>query len=240
VTFWLIGSVRSDHRSWQPLGQNLWATSGLVLVLMVTLSALAAPLLPLSDPTSTDLTHRMLPALSPNHLLGTDHLGRDLLARTVGGTRASLAVGVFATLIAALFGTLIGLVAGYYRRGLDAFLMRGVDILMAFPYLLFALAIVAALGPSLHNAMTAIAVVNIPFFARAVRGSVVRLSQLEFIAAARLSGQGDVHILTTELLPNVLPAIVVMMGTAFGLDDFRNSRTELPGARRATSAGRFG
>ncbi|MGD8619536.1 MAG: ABC transporter permease, partial [Gammaproteobacteria bacterium] len=119
------------------------APAGLVLVGLLAALALGAPLLPLADPYATDLGQRMLSAGSPGHLLGTDQLGRDLLSRLVWGTRSSLAVGFFAVLIAALIGTLLGLVAGYYRSWLDALLMRGIDVLLAFPYLLLALAIVA-------------------------------------------------------------------------------------------------
>jgi peptide/nickel transport system permease protein len=138
------------------------------------------------------------------------------LSRLVWGTRTSLAVGFFAVLVATLLGTLIGLVAGYFRGWLDSVLMRGIDVLLAFPYLLLALAIVAALGPGLRNAMIAIAVVNVPFFARTVRGSVLGLAQLEFVDAARLSGAGHARILYCELLPNVLPVVVIVMSTNLG------------------------
>ena len=129
-----------------------------------------APLLPLPDPDATEPADRLLPPLAAGHLLGTDQLGRDILSRLIWGTRVSLAVGISATLIAAFFGSLIGLVAGYAGGRTDSMLMRGIDMLMAFPYILLALAIVAVLGPGLLNALYAIAVVNIPFFARNIRG----------------------------------------------------------------------
>jgi len=196
--------------------RNRVAATGLILLGTVVVVAAAAPLLPLADPDSTDLARRLLPPLSAGHPLGTDQLGRDVLARLLWGTRVSLAVGVFATLIACAAGTTIGLVAGY-RGGLtDSVLMRAIDVLLAFPYLLLALAIVAALGPGLRNAMIAIAVVNVPFFARAVRGATLDLRQRDFITAARLAGYGHLRIVTAELLPNVLPAIVVMMSTTVG------------------------
>jgi peptide/nickel transport system permease protein len=158
----------------------------------------------------------MLPAGSPGHLLGTDQLGRDLLSRLVWGTRTSLAVGFVAVLIAALLGTLVGLAAGYLRGWLDTLAMRAIDVLLAFPYLLLALAIVAALGPGLRNAMIAIAVVNIPFFARTVRGTVLGLAEHAFVDAARLTGAGHMRMLFHELLPNVMPAVVIMMSTNLG------------------------
>ncbi len=202
--------------SWHRFRSNPLAVFGLVLLALLVSLALGAPLLPMADPHATDLAHRMLPAGSPGHLLGTDQLGRDLLSRLLWGTRTSLAVGFVAVLIAALFGTLAGLVAGYFRGWLDSVLMRGIDVLLAFPYLLLALAIVAALGPGLRNAMIAIAVVNIPFFARSVRGTVLGLAEREFIDAARLTGAGHGHILFRELLPNVLPLVIVMGSTNLG------------------------
>jgi peptide/nickel transport system permease protein len=202
--------------SWHRLRGNGLTLFGLALIAALVALALAAPLLPLADPYVTDLARRMLPAGSPAHLLGTDQLGRDLFSRLVWGTRTSLAVGFFAVLIAAQLGTLVGLVGGYFRGWLDAILMRGIDVLLAFPYLLLALAIVAALGPGLRNAMIAIAVVNIPFFARTVRGTVLGLAEREFVDAARLSGSGHGAILFRELLPNALPAVVIMMSTNVG------------------------
>ncbi|HRP94807.1 MAG TPA: dipeptide/oligopeptide/nickel ABC transporter permease/ATP-binding protein [Rhodocyclaceae bacterium] len=195
---------------------NRLAWSGAALVAALVAVALAAPLLPLADPHATDLAARMRPIASPDHPLGTDHLGRDTLARLVWGTRTSLAVGVFAVSVAALIGTAIGLVAGYLRGWSDTLLMRSIDVLLAFPYLLLALAIVAVLGPGLVNAMIAVAVVNIPFFARTVRGTVLELAERGFVDAARIGGAGHVRILVRELLPNVLPVVVIMMSTNLG------------------------
>jgi peptide/nickel transport system permease protein len=198
------------------LAHHPGAVTGMALVALVALPALAAPVLPLPDPYVTDPAQRMAPILTPGHPLGTDHLGRDLLARLVWGARSSLSVGVLATSVAALLGSLIGLIAGFFSRWLDAALMRGIDVLMAFPYLLLALAIVAALGPGLGNAMLAIAVANIPFFARAVRGTVLGLKGQDFIPAARVAGMGEARILVRELVPNVVPTVLVMITTTLG------------------------
>jgi peptide/nickel transport system permease protein len=187
-----------------------------VLIGLVLLPAITAPLLALSDPTLTAPAARMLPPLSSGHLLGTDHLGRDLLSRLIWGTRSSILVGLAATLTAALIGALIGIAAGWLGRLADALLMRGVDVLMAFPYLLLALAIVAALGPGLSNAMLAIAVANVPFFARAVRAAVLDLRHQDYVAAARLAGLGEARILIAEILPNLLPTLLVLMTTTLG------------------------
>jgi peptide/nickel transport system permease protein len=201
---------------WRRFCSNRLACSGLLLVCVLVVLAVAAPWMPLEDAYATQLDQRMLPFGSEDHILGTDQLGRDLLARLVWGTRTSLAVGFFAVLIAALLGSLVGLVAGYLRGWLDALLMRSIDVLLAFPYLLLALAIVAALGPGLRNAMLAIAVVNIPFFARTVRGTVLELAEREFIEAARLSGASHARVLFRELLPNILPVVIIVISTNLG------------------------
>jgi peptide/nickel transport system permease protein len=206
----------SRTTTWQRLRRNTLAVAGLIVVLAIALLALAAPILPLADPNATAPADRLLPPFSDGALLGTDHLGRDLLSRLIWGARVSLAVGLAATLIATLAGSVVGLVAAYFGRATDQLLMRGIDMLMAFPYLLLALAIVAALGPGLLNAMIAIAIVNIPFFARAVRGTTLGLVRREFVEAARLSGFSHLRIIASELLPNVLPVIVITMSTTIG------------------------
>ncbi len=207
---------RQRRSNFQLLMNNRLAAAGLFLFGFIVLLAILAPMLPLPNPDITDQPNRLLPPLSEGHLFGTDHLGRDILARLIWGTQVSLLVGISATALAALFGSLIGLVAGYARGATDSILMRFVDMLMAFPYILLAIAIVAALGPGLLNALYAIALVNIPFFARNIRGVTVSVRNREFVDAARLSGKGDVAILFTEVLPNVLPVIVITMSTTVG------------------------
>jgi peptide/nickel transport system permease protein len=188
----------------------------LVIVLMVIAISLLAPILPLPDPNATNLELRMLPPGSEDRPLGADELGRDMLSRLIWGLRVSLAVGISATAIAAVIGSLIGIFSAFYGGVLDNTLMRGVDMLMAFPYMLLALSIVAVLGPGLFNALIAISIVNIPFFARNVRGATVGLVRLEYVDAARLSGKSDMHILFGELLPNVLPVIFITISTTVG------------------------
>ncbi|MEQ9814755.1 MAG: dipeptide/oligopeptide/nickel ABC transporter permease/ATP-binding protein [Azospirillaceae bacterium] len=199
--------------AWTRLTANPMTVVGMVLLAILLLLAIAAPILPLPNPDATVLSDRLLPPFSEGAILGTDHLGRDLLSRLIWGTRVSVAVGLAATLVAAVIGSAIGLIAAYYGRVVDAVLMRSIDTLMAFPYLLLALAIVAALGPGLLNALMAIAVVNIPFFARAVRGQALAIKNLDYIAAARLSGFSDARIILAEMLPNVLPVVIVTMST---------------------------
>ena len=198
------------------LARNKLALAGLIVMGIVVLLALLTPILPLKPPNVTDTGNRFLPPFSEGALLGTDHLGRDLLSRLMWGTRLSLAVGFAAAVIAATIGAAIGIVAGYYGGRTDNVIMRGVDMLMAFPYILLALAIVAALGPGLMNALIAVAAVNIPFFARNIRGITVGIAHKEFVDAARLSGMSDARIILTEILPNVVPVIVIAMSTTVG------------------------
>lgn len=198
------------------LFRNRLAAAGAVTMAIIVLLALVTPLLPLMDPDITNTADRFVLPFSEGHLLGTDHLGRDLLSRLMWGTRLSLAVGFAAAIIAAVIGSAIGIIAGYFAGRTDNIIMRLVDMLMAFPYILLALAIVAALGPGLMNALIAVAAVNIPFFARNIRGITVGIAHQEFVDAAKLSGLGHTKIILTEILPNVVPVIVIAMSTTIG------------------------
>lgn len=201
---------------WRRLKRNRLSVAGLIVLSIVVLLAVLAPILPLADPTATETSNRLAPVGSEGYLLGADHLGRDLLSRLIWGGRTSMSVGVFATLIAASIGSLLGLVSGFYGGRTDNILMRGVDVLMAFPYLLLAIALVAVLGPGLVNAMIAISIVNIPFFARAVRGTTVSLVANEYVDAARALAFSRLRILFREVLPNVMPTIIITMSTTVG------------------------
>lgn len=211
-----VVAPRRGGTTWRRLKRNRLSVAGLIVLAIVVLLALLAPVLPLTDPAATNPANRLQPIGSEGHLLGTDHLGRDLLSRLIWGGRTSLSVGVFATLIAASIGSLIGLVAGFFGGATDNSLMRGIDVLMAFPYLLLAIALVAVLGPGLVNAMIAISIVNIPFFARAVRGTTVSLVASEYVDAARALAFSRLRILFREVLPNVMPTIIITMSTTVG------------------------
>jgi peptide/nickel transport system permease protein len=195
---------------------NRLAAIGVAILAVVVVLAVLAPILPIANPNATDPATRLKPVLTAGHWLGTDQLGRDILARLIWGTQTSLLVGASATLIAAVLGSLIGLISGYAGGWLDEVLMRLIDMVMAFPYILLALAIVAVLGPSLINALYAIAIVNIPFFARNVRGVTVSLRRREFVEASRLSGKTHPQILFGEVLPSVMPIIVITISTTVG------------------------
>lgn len=186
------------------------------MILVAIGLALVAPLLPMGDPNRTHPTVRLAPPLSPGYLLGSDHLGRDLFSRVVWGVRVSLVVGALAAALAMLIGTVIGLTAGYAGGVVDQVLMRVIDILMAFPYVLLAIALVAALGPGLINAMLAVAAVNISFYARGVRAAVMQLRAQEFIDAARAVGASEWRILQRHILPNTLAPIIVFVSMNIG------------------------
>ncbi len=206
----------SRPSAWKLLMNNRLAAAGFYIITAIVLIAIAAPILPLADPNAINLEFRLRPPLTDGYILGSDSQGRDILARLIWGTQVSLAVGVSASLAAAFFGSIIGLVAGFVGGRTDNVMMRGIDMLMAFPYILLALAIVAVLGPGLMNALYAIAVINIPFFARNVRGVTVGLAHREFVDAARLSGKTPFSIVFTEILPNVAPIIVITISTTVG------------------------
>ena len=198
------------------ISRNKLALFGGILLILIFIISFLSPILPLKDPDITKTSDRFLLPFSDGYLLGTDHLGRDLLSRLLWGTRLSLLVGISAALISATIGSILGTIAGFYGNKTDNIIMRLIDVLMAFPYILLALAIVAVLGPGLFNAMIAVALVNIPFFARNIRGVTVTIANKEFIEAAKLSGMNNFQIIIYEIFPNILPVIVVTISTTVG------------------------
>jgi peptide/nickel transport system permease protein len=175
----------------------------------VGFAALLAPVLAPHDPDAIDTVRRLAPPLTAAHPLGTDEFGRDLLSRVFYGARISLLVGLAATALAALVGSLVGLVGGFVGGWVDQVLMRSIDTLMAFPYFLLAIAIIAALGPGLVNGMLAIAVVNIPFYARIVRATVLSVRQTEYVEAARALGVSETRLLLAHVVRNCLAPLIV-------------------------------
>jgi peptide/nickel transport system permease protein len=177
-------------------------------------AALFAPYLPLSDPDAVDTPNRLKPPLTPGHWLGTDEFGRDLLARLVWGARVSLVAGAVTAAAAMLIGVVLGVFGGFYTGWTETVIMRLTDILMAFPYILLAIAIVAGLGPGLRNAMIAITIVGFPIYTRLVRGIVLSVREREFVEAARALGGTDSLILVRHIVPQLLSPVIV----AFSLD----------------------
>jgi len=195
-------------------GRNRLALVAALTLLAAVGVALLAPWLPLSDPDAVDTPNRLRPPLTTGHQLGTDEFGRDLLARLVWGARVSLLAGVATASAAMLVGVMLGILGGFYTGWIETAVMRLTDVLMAFPYILLAIAIVAGLGPGLRNAMIAIAIVGFPFYTRLVRGVVLSLREREFVEAARALGATDSLILARHVLPHLLSPVIV----AFSLD----------------------
>jgi peptide/nickel transport system permease protein len=193
---------------------NRLAVVAFLVILGTVGAALFAPYLPLSDPDTVDTPNRLRPPLTPGHWLGTDEFGRDLLARLVWGARVSLVAGAATAAAAMLIGVVLGVFGGYYTGWSETVIMRLTDILMAFPYILLAIAIVAGLGPGLRNAMIAITIVGFPIYTRLVRGIVLSVREREFVEAARALGSTDRLILVRHIVPQLLSPVIV----AFSLD----------------------
>lgn len=191
-------------------------TVGLALVLLLVMIAVLAPILPLRDPNITAPARRLGLPSANGYLLGTDQLGRDLLSRLIWGARVSMVVAAIAAAVAFVIGGVIGLVAGFYGGLIDNGLMRLIDILMAFPYVLLAIALVAALGPGLLNALIAIAIVNVSFYARGVRAATLVVRRMAFIEASRALGASDGRLLLREIVPNIAPPLLVFVTLNIG------------------------
>jgi peptide/nickel transport system permease protein len=185
------------------------------------LCALLANVLSPADPEEQSLRQRFTPPVwdergTWKHVLGTDRLGRDLLSRIIWGSRVSLTAGVVTVLLASAFGAAVGLVAGYYGGRTDAALMRITDATMSFPVILLALILAVTVGPSFTNVVVAIAVILWARYARVIRGQVLTLMGLDFIAQARIAGAGAWRIITRHLLPNALNTLVVLVTLQVG------------------------
>lgn len=197
------------------LARNRGAVVGAAVVLLFLLTALLGPLLAPYDPLEQNLPMaRKGP--SAQYLLGTDHLGRDILSRLVHGSRVSLTIGVASVAGGMALGTALGLLAGYYGGWVDSLVMRLLDIQLAFPGLLLAITIISILGPGLTNTVVAVTIWSIPGFARITRGSVVTLRNREFVEAATALGQSDWGIMRRHILPNSLSPLIVQGSLSIG------------------------
>ncbi len=181
---------------------------GIAIVGLALLGALVGPVLTPFDPASQELALRLAtPSLS--HPFGLDELGRDILARVLAGARISFLVGFTVVAVSASFGTMLGAVAGYFGGRVDDLISRVIDILLAFPGLLLAIALVAVLGPSLANVLFALTVIGWVGYARLVRGQVLRAREFEYVQAARALGASTTRILWKHVIPTAIPAVVV-------------------------------
>ncbi len=192
------------------------ATLGMMLVIIIAMVALLAPHISPHDPLAVDMTIRREPPGTPGYLLGTDNMGRDLLSRIIWGSRISIQVGIVATGIGIALGTVMGLLAGFYRGIIETLLLRFIDILICFPTLLLALAIVAILGPAIRNVMVAVGVTQAPRFARIVRASVLSVREMEYVESANALGASSLRVMFRHLLPNALTGAVVFATLSVG------------------------
>jgi peptide/nickel transport system permease protein len=180
-----------------------------VIVCVFVLIAVLAPLVHHYDPRTDSNLGNRLQAPTAEHPFGTDSLGRDIVVRVMHAARVSLGLGISSVVVAATLGSLLGLVAGYLGRTWDLVIMFCMDILLAFPGTLLAIAIVAMIGPGLRNSLLAISTVAIPIYARIARGAVLELRELEFVTAARALGGSGPHVVLRHVFPNTLPPLIV-------------------------------
>jgi peptide/nickel transport system permease protein len=191
---------------WRRMGKSWQVRIGGAILCALALTAVAAPFIA-ADPAKPDIAQRMVMP-TRDHLFGTDNLGRDIYSRIVFGTRVSLRIGLISVGIGSFCGVTLGLLAGYFPR-LDNPIMRTMDVLLAFPGLLLAIAILGALGPSLTNAMIAVGVASIPSFVRITRSAVLRVRTREYVEASRAVGASDSRIVVRHVLPNASSEIIV-------------------------------
>ncbi len=188
---------------------------GAILVILLILMAVFAPFIAPYNPNKISLRERLAPP-SLKHPFGTDEVGRDLLSRVIHGSRISLQVGIVVVLLSGIPGILIGAFSGYYGGRLDNAIMRIMDIVMAFPPLVLALSIAAALGPSLVNSMMAVAFIMIPKFSRLVRGETLSIKEKPFVLATRAQGGKPIYIIFRHIIPNSLSSVIVLSSLVMG------------------------
>jgi peptide/nickel transport system permease protein len=212
-----MADARAIHRR---AGARLWLGGAWLALLVV--AALFAPLLSPHDRLAQDLTLQTLPPVwlpgaQPGYLLGTDSLGRDVLSRIIYATRPALIVAIAASSAACLFGALLGLLAGFFGGWTDRVISRLVDIWMAFPPVLLSILLVAVLGPALSSVIIAIAIIDWTRFCRVVRAEAMQQRRMDYVDSAKVAGYGALRIMTREVLPNVLPAILVLFSLEMGI-----------------------
>jgi peptide/nickel transport system permease protein len=212
-------AAQPSHSLWRDAAQRLMrdraAMVGLVIVLLLIIVAIAAPSIVPHPPNDQSFRIKLKPPTS-EHLFGTDEFGRDIFSRVLVGTRVALFVGIVPVVAALFAGVALGLIAGYYGGLTDQITMRVIDVLLAFPWLLLAIGIMAILGPGVENVVIAVAIVNIPAFARIVRGSVLSIKEKEFVEAARAMGQPDPTIIVRHVLANAWAPIIVLATLSIG------------------------
>jgi len=203
------------RRSWPRLWRLKWGLVAAVLMLLIVGVSAAAPWIAPYSPVEVDIRHRLAPPAwmdrgTPDHVLGTDQIGRDLLSRMIYGGRVSLLIGVAAVLVSSTIGVLLGLGAGYFGPRVDWTIMTLVNVMLTFPFVLLALAVIAVLGPSLVNMVIVLGVADWPLYARVIRAETMTLRERDFMTAARALGMSHLRIIFRQLLPNLVSVIVVI------------------------------
>ncbi len=201
-------------------GVRLWLSAGWLSLLCLV--ALLAPWIAPKDPLTQDLFLGRMPPFwvtgaEPGYYLGTDSLGRDVLSRIIHGARVALTVALIAGTLTCIVGATLGLLAGFLRGWVDLVISRLIDIWMAFPPVLFSILLIAVLGPGLSSIITAIVVIDWTRFARVVRAEAMTQGAMDYVASARVAGRGRIGIMLREILPNVLPTIVVLLTLEMGI-----------------------
>lgn len=192
------------------------AVVGVVVLLLAVIVTVLAPLISPYDPTEGDDDNILVPPFSPGHILGTDTQGRDMLARILFGARLAFPEAIIPVAVAGIIGLILGMIGGYYHRTVGEAVMRVLDVLFAIPMVLLAIAIAAALGSGLPTVVLSMSIVITPYIARVVSTTTAQLRSATFVEAARVSGFGDGRILWREILPHVIPAVVVYGTTNMG------------------------
>ena len=199
------------------LGRDRLALAGMIVIALVAIAAAAAPLISPYDPTvAHSEAGRLAPIGTPGHVLGTDGGGRDILSRLIWGGRVSITVAVLPVLVSALGGLVLGLAAGMTGKWLSGFIMRSMDVLFAFPAVLLALAVATILGPGMMNVMMAIAIVSVPYMTRVVYVETLSVRASDYVEAARACGTPMSRLLVREIVPNVMPSLIVYATTGIG------------------------
>lgn len=193
---------------WRSFKKSKVSLVGAGIVLFFILLAIFGPNVAPQGINEQDLSKRLL-APSSEHWFGTDDFGRDIFSRIIHGARISLWVGFFSVVLSVIVGSLLGIIAGYYGKWIDTVISRIFDIMLAFPSMLLAIAVVSVLGPSLQNALIAIAIINIPNFGRLIRSKVLSVKEEEYIVSAKAIGMRDSRILFSHILPNSMTPIIV-------------------------------
>ena len=200
--------LSGPKRAWLEFRRNRFALVGTAFIIFIALMGIFAPVVSTHDPYAQSLRKRMKPP-SAEHWLGTDEVGRDFYSRLVYGARVSLFVSIVGTTAGVVCGTIIGLISGFFGGWADTLVMRVIDVMYSFPGIVFAIVMVAALGPSLFNLIIVLAFFAIPTLARIVRGNVLSLKEQDYAEAARALGAGRARIMFYHLLPNTLAPIIV-------------------------------